>query len=152
MEEAKVIPLQRASVPVFFSLELESDLSITLVGSTVKAGFPSPADDYVAGRIDLNTYITSNPTSTFLVRVEGESMIGAHIMPGDLAVVNKNRKAKSGDIVLAYVNGEFTIKRYEPRKDGAYLIAENPKYPAICVTETDNGFIWGVVEGIARTI
>ncbi|MBF9252502.1 translesion error-prone DNA polymerase V autoproteolytic subunit [Pontibacter sp. 172403-2] len=137
--------------PEGFHLELESSIFIPLVGSTVRAGFPSPADDYIAGRIDLNNYVSSNPTSTFLVKVEGDSMIGAHIAPGDLAVVNKARKAKSGDIVLAYVNGEFTIKRFELKTDGAYLLAENPNYMPIHITEADAGRIWGVVVGTVRT-
>ena len=73
-------------------------------------------------------------------------MIGAHIVPGDLAVVDKARKARSGDIVLAYVNGEFTIKRYELKKDSAYLVAENPAYLPIRVVDADPNY------GIERTL
>ncbi|MCC9169169.1 LexA family protein [Pontibacter harenae] len=151
MKEASVIPLHPLSEPRVLYLNFESETTVPLAVATVQAGFPSPADDYVSGRVDLNTYLSKNPTSTFLVRVEGDSMIGAYIAPGDLAVVNKERKAKSGDIVLAYVNGEFTIKRYELQTDGAYLVAENPKYPPIRVTEADTGRIWGVVVGTVRS-
>ncbi|WP_242918038.1 LexA family protein [Pontibacter liquoris] len=151
MKEASIIPLHPMPWPEVFHLEVESSLFIPLVGATVRAGFPSPADDYISGRIDLNSYVSSNPTSTFLVKVVGDSMIGAHIAPGDLAVVNKDRKARSGDIVLAYVEGEFTIKRYELRKDGAYLIAENPNYPPICIQDAEAGRIWGIVVGTVRS-
>ncbi|GAB3542471.1 hypothetical protein GCM10027443_43370 [Pontibacter brevis] len=151
MKETSIIPLHPMPWPRAFRLELESIISIPLFVSSVRAGFPSPADDYVAGRIDLNAYITSNPTSTFLVKVEGDSMIGAHIAPGDMAVIDKSRKAKSGDIVLAYVNGEFTIKRLELKADGAYLKAENPNYTSIHITEADAGRVWGVVVGTVRS-
>lgn len=152
MTAASVIPLFPLPWPQVLSLDLESGTTLPLVGATVQAGFPSPADDYTARRIDLNAYVSSNPTSTFLVKVEGDSMIGAHIVPGDLAVVDKARKARSGDIVLAYVNGEFTIKRYELKKDGAYLVAENPAYLPIRVVDADAGRIWGVVVGTVRTL
>ena len=151
MTDASIFPLHPISWPQALYLDLGSPLTLPLVGATVRAGFPSPADDYIAGRIDLNAYVSSNPTSTFLVKVEGDSMIGAHITPGDLAVVDKSRKAKSGDIVLAYVNGEFTIKRYELKKDGAWLLPENPSYAPIHVTEAEAGRIWGVVVGTVRT-
>jgi DNA polymerase V len=152
MKEASIIPLHPTPWPRAFRLAPESVISIPLFLSTVQAGFPSPADDYVSGRIDLNAYVSSNPTSTFLVRVEGDSMIGAHIIPGDMAVIDKSRKAKSGDIVLAYVNGEFTIKRLELQADGAYLRAENPAYAPIHITEADAGRVWGVVVGTVRTL
>ncbi|ARS35780.1 LexA family protein [Pontibacter actiniarum] len=152
MKEASVIPLFPILWPKVLHLDLASEITLLLVGATVQAGFPSPADDYTAGRIDLNAYVSSNPTATFLVRVEGDSMIGAHIMPGDLAVVDKARKAKSGDIVLAYVEGEFTIKRYELRREAAYLVAENSAYPPIPVTDAEGGRIWGVVVGTVRSL
>lgn len=152
MKETSVISLHLMPSPPFYRLRADSCITIPLFEATVRAGFPSPAEDYKSSSIDLNSYISSNPISTFLVRVEGDSMIGAHIIPGDLAVIDKSRKAKSGDIVLAYVNGDFTIKRYELRKDGAYLLAENPSYEPIRITEADAGRIWGVVVGAVRTI
>ena len=152
MKEASAIPLYPMPWPEALRLTADSTLSLPLYASTVRAGFPSPAEDYKSSSIDLNSYISSNPTATFLVKVEGDSMIGAHIVPGDLAVIDKSRTAKSGDIVLAYVNGDFTIKRYELRRDGAYLIAENPAYEPLRITEADSGRIWGVVVGAVRTL
>ena len=152
MKDTSAIPLYLMPWPQALRLTADSTLSLPLYISSVRAGFPSPADDYRANSIDLNSYISSNPTATFLVKVEGDSMIGAHIVPGDLAVVDRSKTAKSGDIVLAYVNGDFTIKRYELRKDGAYLIAENPTYMPLRITEADAGRIWGTVVGTVRTL
>ena len=152
MREKRTIPLHPMPWPEALQLAADSALSLPLYESRVRAGFPSPADDYMAGSIDLNTYISPNPTATFLVKVEGDSMIGMHIIPGDLAVIDKSRKAKSGDIVLAYVNGEFTIKRFELKRDGAYLVAENADYEPMRITEADAGRIWGVVVGTVRTL
>ena len=152
MKDTSVIPLHPMPCPPFYRLTTDSGITIPLFAARVQAGFPSPADDYLVGRIDLNAYISSNPTSTFLVKVEGDSMIGVNIVPGDLAVVDKSRTAKSGEIVLAFVAGEFTIKRLEIRADGAYLLAENIKYKPIRVTEAESGRVWGVVVGMVRSL
>lgn len=125
---------------------------LSLFSSAVRAGFPSPATDYEAEPIDLNAYITKNPTSTFLARVEGDSMIGAHIEPGDLVVIDRSVKPSSGRIVLAFVAGEFTVKRLMLKPDGAYLEPENPHYSSIKVSEPDMGMIWGVVVGVVKKV
>ncbi|MCJ8166667.1 translesion error-prone DNA polymerase V autoproteolytic subunit [Pontibacter sp. E15-1] len=125
---------------------------LSLFSSAIRAGFPSPAADYHAEPIDLNAYITQNPTSTFLARVEGDSMIGAHIEPGDLVVIDRSLKPVSGRIVLAFVAGEFTIKRLMLKPDGAYLEPENPNYESIRITQPDMGRIWGIVVGIVKKV
>lgn len=125
---------------------------LLLFASAVRAGFPSPAADYEAEPIDLNAYLTQNPTSTFLARVEGDSMIGAHIEPGDLVVIDRSVKPSSGRIVLAFIAGEFTIKRLMLKPDGAYLEPENPKYGSIRVNDPDMGLIWGVVVGVVKKV
>ncbi len=125
---------------------------LSLFSSAVRAGFPSPAADYDAEPIDLNAYITKNPTATFLARVEGDSMIGAHIEPGDLVVIDRSLKPVSGRIVLAFVAGEFTIKRLMLKPDGAYLEPENPKYESIRITQPDMGRIWGIVVGVVKKV
>jgi DNA polymerase V len=148
--EAKIIPIQAPLV--LSSLQHTTNYNLLLFSAAVRAGFPSPAADYSAEPIDLNTYLTQNPTSTFLVRVEGDSMTGAHIEPGDLAVVDRSVKAVSGKIVLAYVEGEFTIKRLQLHDDGAYLMPENPEYQPIKVNSPDMGRIWGVVVGVVKKL
>lgn len=147
--EAKVIPINKWA-PGFYNLVDETEEVLLLFGATVRAGFPSPAADYSADPIDLNKYISENPTATFLARVEGDSMIGAHIEPGDLAVIDRSVKAATGNIVLAFVEGEFTIKRVLFREDGTYLQAENPNYKTIKIDREDGGHIWGVVVGVIK--
>ncbi|MEJ8756387.1 translesion error-prone DNA polymerase V autoproteolytic subunit [Pontibacter sp. H259] len=147
--EAKVIPIGQWA-PGYYHLANETNEVLMLFGATVRAGFPSPAADYSADPIDLNKYISENPTATFLVRVEGDSMIGAHIEPDDLAVIDRSVKAKSGNIVLAFIEGEFTIKRVLFRKDGTYLQPENPNYKTIKIDRADGGHIWGVVVGVIK--
>lgn len=147
--EAKVIPITKW-VPELYDLIDDSSGLLLFFGAKVRAGFPSPAADYSADPIDLNKYITENPTATFLVRVEGDSMIGAHIEPDDLAVVDRSVKPTDGKIVLAFVEGEFTIKRLLLKKDGAYLQPENPNYAAIKINNPEGGRIWGVVVGVVK--
>lgn len=147
--EAKVIPISKWS-PGFYDLIDDSNDSLLIFGATVRAGFPSPAADYSADPIDLNKYIAENPTATFLARVEGDSMIGAHIEPDDLAVIDRSIKATDGKIVLAFVEGEFTIKRLLIKKDGAYLQPENPNYKTIKIDNPDDSRIWGVVVGVIK--
>ncbi|WP_114781537.1 LexA family protein [Botryobacter ruber] len=149
--EAKIIPITPEEL-VVHGISTEAHAVLLLFAATVRAGFPSPAADYSAEPIDLNSYITQNPTSTFLVKVEGDSMIGAHIEPGDLAVVDRSVKPESGKIVLAFVEGEFTIKRLLFKKDGTYLVPENPNYSALKVENPDAGRIWGVIVGVVKKL
>lgn len=149
--DAKIIPLPQAH-PVIYSLANRPGNTLPLFETAVRAGFPSPAQDYNADQIDLNTYFTNNKTSTFLVEVEGDSLIGAHIEPKDLAVVDVSLKPEDGKIVIAYLSGEFTMKRLRIEKDATWLMPENPKYRPIAVTEPDMGLIWGVVVGILKRV
>ena len=96
-------------------------LRIPLLNDSVSAGFPSPADDYTEENIDLNEHLISNPFSTFFLRVKGESMINAGIKDKDLIIVDKSLIAKPGDIVIAMIDGEFTIKRLSIKNDELYL-------------------------------
>ncbi|WP_205503187.1 LexA family protein [Rufibacter psychrotolerans] len=147
--EAAIIPLHPVEENRFLVI-INQGQSLPLFTTTVQAGFPSPASDYSAEPIDLNTYASTHPGSTFLVKVMGDSMIGAHIMPGDLAIVNRDLRATSGMVVLAFVEGGYTIKRLQVKKDAAYLMSENEKYPPIKIDSPEGGLIWGVVVGIHR--
>lgn len=90
--------------------------TVPLVGSDVRAGFPSPADDYLDGPLDFNELLIENPAATFAVRVVGDSMLGAGIFPGDIAVVDRSRTAVDGNIILALIDGSFTLKRFRTRR------------------------------------
>ncbi|MDB5078536.1 MAG: hypothetical protein JWP00_460 [Chloroflexi bacterium] len=121
-------------------------LQIPLFGGTVPAGFPSPADDYMEMKLDLNELCIQHPVATFFMRVQGLSMTGAGIQPGDLLVVDRALEAQDGSIVIALVDGEFTVKRL--RKDRANRIvlqAENPDFPPIVIKEGMYFEVWGVV-------
>ena len=118
---------------------------IPLLNASVSAGFPSPADDYTEENIDLNEHLISNPFSTFFLRVKGESMINAGIKDKDLIIVDKSLIAKPGDIVIAMIDGEFTIKRLSIKNDELYLKAENHNYPDFSFKDHIDVQIWGVV-------
>ena len=104
--------------------------SIKLLGS-ITAGFPSPAEEELQDTMSLDEYLINNPTSTYLLKVEGDSMIDAGIHPGDLVLVDKNVTPKSGDIVIAQVDNEWTLKYFEKKGRAVYLRAANKKYPLI---------------------
>ena len=118
---------------------------IPLLNDSVSAGFPSPADDYTEENIDLNEHLISNPFSTFFLRVKGESMINAGIKDKDLIIVDKSLTAKPGNIIIAMIDGEFTIKRLSVKNDELYLKAENHNYPDFRFKNHIDVQIWGVV-------
>jgi DNA polymerase V len=111
----------------------------------VPAGFPSPAQDYFQGRIDLNKHLIKDITSTFLVRVSGHSMNGAAIFDGDELVVDRSIEPADGNVVVAIVDGELTIKRLRLEHGRVRLVAENPEYPDVVIPELSELSIWGVV-------
>jgi DNA polymerase V len=110
----------------------------------VQAGFPSPAGDYMEAPIDLNEHIIEHPAATFFMRAEGESMTGAHIPPGALLVVDRALRPQNGSIVVAVVDGEYTVKRLSIYLNERKLIPEspNPKYKPIIITEDMQCEIW----------
>ena len=118
---------------------------IPLLSDCISAGFPSPADDYTDENIDLNEHLINNPFSTFFLRVKGESMIDAGIQDQDLIIVDKSLSAKPENIVIAMVNGEFTVKRLKKNNDKFYLKSENRNYPDLNFNNDMDVQIWGVV-------
>jgi DNA polymerase V len=127
------------------TLANSSKIKINLVVSKVKAGFPSPAEDYIDKRIDLNQQLIDNPASTFMVRVEGDSMVDASIYEDDVLIVDKAIQAKDGDIILAIVDGEFTVKRLKIKGGNIMLVPESQEYEPIYITEESSFSVWGVV-------
>lgn len=117
---------------------------LPLIDGTVQAGFPSPAGDYLEGRIDLNEHLIEHPAATFLVWVAGDSMTGAGIHDGDLLVVDRSVRAAVGHIVVVAVDGELTLKRLARRGGRMVLQAENDAYPVIEIGEDAETLIWGV--------
>lgn len=120
-------------------------LVLPVADGGIRAGFPSPAQDYLESGIDLNKELVKNPSSTFFGRVSGDSMAGAGIEDGDLIVIDKSISASEGDIAVCFVDGEFTLKRIHIENDFVWLVPENPKYRRIKVTPDQNFMVWGVV-------
>jgi len=121
-----------------------------LLSHRISAGFPSPAADYAEEGLDLNHYLVQNKPATFMFTVQGDSMMGAGICDGDKVVVDKALKPKHKDIVVAVVNGEYTIKRLYQSRGRIELQPENPSYQPITFTEGSELQIWGVVVGVVR--
>jgi DNA polymerase V len=115
----------------------------------VQAGFPSPAESLSDKKLDLNEYIIKHPQSTFFVKVEGDSMKNAGIYPGDIVVVDRLLTPKNNNIVLAIIDGEFTVKRLQIENLGTEstvtLIPENSNYEPIIITQEMDFQIWGVI-------
>ena len=123
---------------------------LKLLSHRISAGFPSPAADYAEDGLDLNHYLVQNKPATFMFTVKGDSMLGAGICDGDKVVVDKALKPKHKDIVVAVVDGEYTIKRLYQLRGRIELQAENPNYQAITFNEGSELQIWGVVVGVVR--
>jgi DNA polymerase V len=126
--------------------------AIPLYGYTVQAGFPSPADDYVEDRLDLNQLLVQNKSSTFFLRVKGDSMVGAGIHNGDIIVVDRSIEPVDRSVVVAIVDGELTVKRLRLRFGNPELHAENQKYAPIRFKEGQELSIWGVVTSAVHTV
>lgn len=126
-------------------LENENKIKIPLYSNKVSAGFPSPADDYIECKLDLNEYVIQHPAATFFVRASGDSMKDAGIHSGDMLVVDRSLEATHGKIVIAAINGELTVKRLSQRAGKIQLLPANANYPPIDITEEQDFIIWGVV-------
>ena len=125
-------------------------LLLPLAAHRVPAGCPSPATDYLEDGLDLNAYLVQHPAATFLFSVQGHSMQGAGILDGDKVVVDRAVDARHGHIVVATVDGEFTLKRLYQRHNRVELHPENPAFPPIQFTGSTQLQIWGVVVGVVR--
>lgn len=123
-------------------------LELPLLLVRTSAGFPSPAQDDMEEPIDLAAWLVEHPAASYVMRVEGSSMIGAGIFDGDYIVVSRAKKPVTGRIVVALVHGERTLKRLRRRGERLWLVAEADGYPAIIVDEHVE--IWGVVVSSAR--
>jgi DNA polymerase V len=136
----------------FACVRAHTRLAVSLVLGRAAAGFPSPADDYLDRPLDFNELLIENPDATFAVRVVGDSMIGVGIFPGDIAVVDRSRTAGDRSIVLAILDGEFTLKRFRQRGDRCWLEAENANYEPIELGEHSAFEIWGVIKKSIRML
>jgi DNA polymerase V len=127
-------------------------LTLPMFGHKVRAGFPSPADDYVEAFLDLNEHLIEHKDATFFVQATGDSMTGAGIQEGNLLVVDRALEGRHGDIVIAVVDGDLTVKRLEKHRGKIRLVAENPAYEPIEFTDGQELTIWGVVTSVIQRI
>lgn len=125
---------------------------IPLAESSVHAGFPSPADDFLEGSLDLNSLVIKHPEATFFARVKGDSMQDEGIAEGDILVVDKAIEPFDGCLAVAYVDGEFTLKRVRMEPDRILLVPANPKYPVIEIAAGQDFAVWGVVRWIVKQV
>lgn len=131
-----------------YGLEQKGKIPLPLFSCGVSAGFPSPADDYIGRQLDLNDLLIKNPAATFFVRVAGDSMTGVGINDNDILIVDRSLEPINGKIIIAAVNGELTVKRLVKNDSLCRLVAENPNYPPIEVTEELSCVVWGVVTSV----
>lgn len=129
-----------------------SDIPLPMVAGRVRAGFPSPADDYLEDNICLQDLLIEHPAATFLVRVEGHSMRDAGILDGDIAVVDRAVTPSHGKIVVAVINGEFTIKRLIYRREACFLESANDSFCPIEVSDCSDNSVWGVVTSVIHRL
>lgn len=130
-----------------YSSEITTGVDVSFVDTGIKAGFPSPAQDYLTGSIDLNKELIRHKETTFLAKVSGTSLQDAGICDGDIIVVDKSLEAKTGDFVVAFIDGEFTLKefRYDEKDNCAWLIPHNKDNSPIKVTDENEFIVWGVL-------
>jgi DNA polymerase V len=127
-------------------------MDLPFVNQGISAGFPSPADDFLDIKIDLNREFIKNPNSTFYARVRGQSMVGAGLNNGDLLIIDRSLEPKNDKIAVCFVDGEFTVKRIKKEKDTVWLIPENEKYAPIQVTADNEFVIWGMVTTVIKKV
>lgn len=126
-------------------IDISSSLPLQYADEGIKAGFPSPAQDYMEQAIDLNRELIKHPASTFYGRVVGNSMIDEGIEEGDILVIDKSLELIDDDLAVCFIDGEFTVKRVRLETDSAWLVPSNPDYPLIKVTKDNDFIVWGIV-------
>ena len=129
----------------FFAVDKKIFSSIPMFSDSVQAGFPSPAEDHMDMDLNLNDHLVQNPSATFCVKAIGESMKDAGIKSGDIMIVDKSLEPKNRSIVLAIIDGEFTVKRVNLNDKELYLVPENSNFSPIKITEDMDFKVWGVV-------
>ena len=130
-----------------YSADLSTELNLPYADSGIKAGFPSPAQDYLPESIDLNKTLIRHTETTFYAKVSGDSLNDIGISDGDIVIIDKSLEAQNGDYVAAFIDGEFTLKQFklDEANNCAWLVPANKKYNPIKVTEDNDFMVWGVI-------
>lgn len=141
----KLVRIYQTTDFEFLSPDNSGSVELPFFESGVSAGFPSPAEDYMEIKLDLNQALIRHPSATFYVRVKGNSMRDAGISDGDILIVDRALEPKNKDVVVCILDGEFTVKRIRKNKEGLSLVPENPEFLEIRISEERDFKIWGVV-------
>ena len=134
------------------AMESPPPATAPLMVSSVVAGFPSPAEQYVERPLDLNDLLVARPAATYFVRAQGDSMVGAGVQDGDLLAVDRSLEPEDGSMVIACVDGEFTVKTYRHDRRGVRLEAANPAYPPIRFAGEMELRVFGVVTAVVHRL
>jgi DNA polymerase V len=151
-EQTKAIRIPVSKIKYISEVINKGLHEVPMYSNKVAAGFPSPADDYLEDKIDLNQYLVKHPASTFLVRASGESMINAGIFPDDILVVDRSLKAEDGKVIIAVVDNELTVKRYRKKGRKIILEPENDAFDPIVIPQASEAFVWGVVTNVIHNL
>jgi DNA polymerase V len=129
----------------FFVPEISEELKLPLVNAFINAGFPSPADDYLENKLDLNKLLIRNASATFFARVRGKSMQDVGIHDGDILIIDKSLEPSANSVLICFINGEFTVKKVKKLNGELYLMPENKDFEPIKVEKGSDFRLWGVV-------
>ena len=140
------------NIDAVYAPDLSTRYALPIFLGRLPAGFPSPADDYLEGKLDLNRHLIKHPAATFFVRVTGDSMIGAGIHSGDLLVVDRSLEPADKNVVVAVLDGELTVKRLFKQNGVLRLLPENQNYQPIEITAQQSIEIWGVVTSVIHSL
>lgn len=140
------------NVHAVYTPDLSTRYKLPVFLGRLPAGFPSPADDYLEGKLDLNRHLIKHPAATFFVRVSGDSMIEAGIHTGDLLVVDRSLEATDGNVIVAALDGELTVKRLSTRDKTVRLLPANKNYQPIEIQGNQTFEIWGVVTNVIHAL
>lgn len=151
-EPTKPVRVPESMVAQVLEYVESKGFEIPMYSSRVAAGFPSPADEHVSEKLDLNRFLIRHPSSTFLVRASGDSMINAGIHSGDVLVVDRSLPIADGKIVIAAVDGQLTVKRFSKSNGRTQLLPENPKYEPIPLHDESELHMWGVVTNVIHRV
>ncbi|MCX6256779.1 MAG: translesion error-prone DNA polymerase V autoproteolytic subunit [Bacteroidia bacterium] len=135
-----------------FRPETSENIRLPLYSAAISAGFPSPADDYIEQKLDLNNLLIRHPSATYFVRAKGNSMINAGIHDGDILIVDRSLTPAGNSIVIAVVDGDLTVKRIRKENNKLFLVPENIDYHEMEITEGMDFRLWGVVTNVIHKL
>ncbi|MEQ1795020.1 MAG: translesion error-prone DNA polymerase V autoproteolytic subunit [Nitrospira sp.] len=139
-------------VDAIYAPDLSTRYKLPVFLGRLPAGFPSPADDYIEGKLDLNRHLIKHPAATFFVRVTGDSMLEAGIHSGDILIVDRSLEAIDGNVIVASLDGELTVKRLFKQDQTLRLLPANKDYQPIEIQGQQSFEIWGVVTNVIHAL